>query len=607
MASDWQPVSSLERVPWNDVAKKVVVEVKDEEGNIGSVQQAVIRGRPDKTKAPPGGATGLCSVEAAGRSASGGAWFALAGAMLAGTALARRKSARDRVRPPLRSALHAAGSVGAMLLAGSWAGCTCSSETTSHEEIPEPELDAGVEASNVVTLLPGLIGSYTSAAAASDGTLWVAGYLEADWDNGNPYGDLVVGKYDKALDRVQWEIIDGVPSTPEPDPTVYDVNGFRGGQTEAGDDVGLWTSIAIGPSGKPSVAYYDATNGALKYAAYDGSRWKIHEVWSQEFAESGRYAKLLFVGGKPAIGFQSVGPAPAGGHARSAAIVAIAQKADPAGSGDWGMQEVEADEATPCRQKYCQAGEKCQASTFKCTKVGKCNPECASGTACINGVCEAIIDNTKVDSYPDATGGYVAMAVDPEGRLGVVFYDRIRGNLKMARQDAKGNFGATKLVDGEANGADTGDVEIGAALHITASGDWHIAYVDGWKEALKYAMVKGGSEIQTPEWVDLGSSVGGQKFGDGRHMVGDDANIWVTKSGEVHIAYQDSTVGRLRWAVGVPESGGGHKWTLKEVEQEGFAGFFPKQVATESSTRIVNWWRKAGSKTYGDVRVLDAP
>ena len=600
--TEWTSMASFDRVPWNEAAKNVTVEVKDEEGNIGSVQQAVIRGRPDKTKTTGTTTPGLCSVGTPGGSTSSGAWYVLAGAAALGMALGRR----NRRKAGASAARRLLGSLGAMLLAGSWAGCTCSSSTSTEEPVPEPEQDAAPEAGPLVTLEPGLIGSYTSVATASDGTLWVAGYLEADWDNGNSYGDLVVGKYDETLKRVKWEIVDGVPTEPAPDPTVYDINGFRGGQTEPGDDVGLWTSVAIAPNGKPAVAYYDATNGALKYAAYDGTKWKIHEVWSQASAESGRYAKLVFVGGKPAIGFQSVGPAPAGGFARSAALVALATKAEPAVAQDWNMQEVEADEATPCRQKYCQTGEKCQASTMKCTAVGKCTPDCASGTACINNVCEAIIDNTKIDSYPDATGGYIAMATAPGDQLGVVFYDRIRGNLKMALQD-KGEFGASKLVDGEASNVDTGDVGIGAALFITSAGDWHVAYVDGWKEALKYVMIKGGTEVQTPEWVDLGTGVDGTKFADGHHMVGDDANIWVTKSGDVHIAYQDSTTGKLRWAVGTPQSGAGHKWTVKEVAQDGFAGFFPKQIVTDSSTRIVNWWRTAGSKTVGDVRVVTPP
>jgi len=94
------------------------------------------------------------------------------------------------------------------------------------------------------------------------------------------------------------------------------------------------------------------------------------------------------------------------------------------------------------------------------------------------------------------------------------------------------------------------------------------------------------------------------KFTDGRHIVGDDANITISVAGDVRIAYQDATAGTLRWAVGVPSGSAAHTWTRKIVQQDGFAGFFPQQVVLEASTKIVNWWRKGGAKIEGDVRVV---
>ena len=60
----------------------------------------------------------------------------------------------------------------------------------------------------------GLIGEYTSVAVASDGTIWVAGYNDADVTNGLLYGDLVVGKYDTGKQAVQWQDVDGLPPPP---------------------------------------------------------------------------------------------------------------------------------------------------------------------------------------------------------------------------------------------------------------------------------------------------------------------------------------------------------------------------------------------------------
>jgi hypothetical protein len=593
--SEWVPLAAANRVKWVASGRDVSVEVKDEEGNIGTSKQALVRGRPDKN---PGGGplppAGGCSVSSSSSSGTALGW--LAGAALLGV-VARRRRGRGLAR--------ALGSVGAMLLAGSWAGCTCGSNTAAEPDPELPGTDAGPDGDPTITLEPGLIGSYCSAQVASDGTVWVAGYSEADWDNGNSYGDLVVGKYNSSINRVEWEPVDGVPSSPPPDTEVYNPNGWRGGQAEPGDDVGLWTSLVLHQE-LPRVAYYDATNGALKYASYDGASWKTHTVYKKPAVEAGRYAKLLFVGGRPVIAFQAMGPAAAGGFSRSAVVVARGKSATPGAGSDWDFDEVDSDEQTPCRQRFCPSGDKCEAATFKCATPGTCKPDCASGTACIDGGCAPIIDNTKIDSYPDALGGYIAMAVGPNEQLGLVYYDRLHGNLKQARQD-KGEWQATKILDGQQAGTppvDTGDVGIGASLFITESGDWHVSYADGFKESLKYMLLKGGTEPQAPEVVDKGTGLGTQVFGDGQHIVGDDSNIQVTKAGVVHIAYQDATVGRLRWAVGTPESGSGHKWELKVIDQDGFAGFFPRQVTTTTSTKVVNWWRKAGSRTLGDVRLV---
>ena len=54
---------------------------------------------------------------------------------------------------------------------------------------------------------------YAAPLALAGDKLWVAGYLEADYDNSFQYGDLVVGTYDGT--KVNWTIVDGVPDLPE--------------------------------------------------------------------------------------------------------------------------------------------------------------------------------------------------------------------------------------------------------------------------------------------------------------------------------------------------------------------------------------------------------
>ena len=42
--------------------------------------------------------------------------------------------------------------------------------------------------------------------------------------------------------------------------------------------VGEFTSIALDPTGKPCISYYDIGNGDLKFARWTGSNWNIQTV-----------------------------------------------------------------------------------------------------------------------------------------------------------------------------------------------------------------------------------------------------------------------------------------------------------------------------------------
>lgn len=605
-SSDWVPVSELADVPLTATGP-VVVEVRDEEGNIASKQQGLIRGRPDKTLGSGAEAACGCSVPGSDGSrglAGASALFAL-GLIGLAVRMRRRRSDRPAARPARRSLGGAMGSVALLALAGSWTGCSCSDDT----EASSPEPDAGIGACGTegadpcVVLEPGLVGSYTSAAVAPDGTLWVAGYNEADWEGNVSYGDLVVGKWNGS--SVEWEQVDGVPDE-EVDDTVYDTESWRGGLDVAGPDVGQWTSTQVDDAGNPRVAYWDMTNKALKLAAFDGASWSVSTVYQQSGEEAGRYAKLLIVGGVPTVAFQVITGAD-NGFATSKVVLGRASSANPSGPGDWTFEDVAVDAETPCRDRLCAGTQKCFLDTMQCAERTKdCEPSCASGTGCRDGACYDLVDGTKLDTYPEAIGGYVSLARGPSGELGIVYYDRIRGNLMQARQE-QGAW-VTALLDGQTSDdppVDTGDVGMGADLAIDEAGDWHVAYVDGFDETLKYMrLAQSGTELVGIEIVDDGTGTDDGTFDDGRHIVGDDASITVSPAGDVRIAYQDATAGTLRWAVGAPSAGAEHTWSRKVILQDGFGGFFPQQVMVNGSTQIVNWWRKGGAKIEGDVRVL---
>ncbi len=215
------------------------------------------------------------------------------------------------------------------------------------------------------------------------------------------------------------------------------------------------------------------------------------------------------------------------------------------------------------------------------------------------GVCKDKRTAAELETYPEGSGAYVAVAREKAGGLGIVFYDRVKGNLMMATKSS-GSW-VSAVLDGEANGADTGDVGIGATLAIDDAGVWHVAYSNGYDESLQYMSINNGA-ASAPEVIDDGAGIEGTPFDDGRHIVGDDASIHVTPGGDIQVSYQDATVGSLRWALGTP-SANGHSWAVKVVQQDGFAGAFSKIVQQGGAAKVVNWSRKIGEKNVGDVAV----
>ena len=566
----------------------IEVEARDEDGHIGTVRQPIIRGRADAAGTGCG-----CRIEGRSDERPSSWLFALGLAFAA--AWRRRESSGTPSRGPRKvEARRALAVLGVVLFGGLWSGCSCSDESAAATPAPGCRGRGDCQ-----VIRPGLIGAYTSGAAASDGTVWVAGYLEANWEDDLSFGDLVVGRLEG--ETVAWKVVDGLPVDAEVDIETYDPKGFRGGMIDAGDDVGLWTSVAIDGAGMPAVAYYDASHSALRYASYSGDSWSITTVQQIDDADIGRYAKLRFVGGKPVIAYMFLEPA-AGNAVRSGVRLATGSATD-AASAQWSFEEAAVDEDTPCTADLCGLGTACVLETRTCAdRMTDCAADCG-GDECVSiggtSQCAPVAGSGGTKSYPDALGLYVSADLKPDGSLGLAFYDRIHGNVVMASNS--GGQWVSTILDGESGGQDTGDKGIGTSLDIDAQGHWHVAYVDGLNEGLNYLMVQDGTTPGAPEVVDdgLGS-------GDGQHLVGDDSNVYVTPGGEVHISYQDATAGQLRYAVGTP-SGEAHSWNNGPVTQDGFAGAFSVQLEVEGAHRVLNWWRLASPAAHADVRVVSAP
>ncbi len=591
--SEWMPSTSAEQLFVPEEAESIEVEVMDESGNVGTAQQELIRGLPHD--AGDGGCG--CVVPAAPE--RGSKWpLVLLGLGLLGLRSRSRSAKQLPAKKKLRSlgsvltqskTAQAVGIVTVMGIGGSFSGCSCDDDPTdplANYKCEDPCVD----------LEPGLIGSYTGAAVDDGGTLWVSGYLEANYDSAfTAYGDLVVGKLDG--DKVAWEIVDGVPLDPKPDGAVANLKGFRGGQTVAGDDVGIWSSVALDPvSGLPRVAYYDRTNKALKLASFNGTAWEIAVVQDDAVADIGKYAKLGYDGNTPVIAYMALEASEGPGFTRSSLRLARGTQTG------FTFEDVAVNESTPCRNGFCGGGTQCVADLGVCANTGSSCGECADGESCVavEGVdsCQVLLTSTKLDPYPVATGLYVSLAEIPGGGVGIAYYDRVVGTVNVA---AKGGDGWESIVvDGGPQPDGTySDVGVGTSLFIGADGVWHLAYVDGYNESLKHATVADGV-VEGTELVDDGLSVNGVPNEDGQHVIGDDANVFVNAQGGVQITYQDATSGTLRAAT---RSDTG--WSVKILQSDVFGGFFSRQVDVNGSLNVVHWGRQIlDGKGVGDVSVV---
>jgi hypothetical protein len=565
------------------------------------VSQPLIRGRSDPTLAAGGSGCGGCATSKKSTRLDVVVSLAGLGALLL---LAMRRRSR---RFPKGAA--AVGACATLLVAASTEGCACGSsggsdQTGCGSDCNQPCQEA---------IPMGLVGSYTSVAKAKDGTIWVAGYNEEYAPpTGEPqlYGDLVVGKYDLGKQRVGWTTVDGLPARTDGTCPDNDPAGWRKGETDPGDDVGLWTTMQLDGNDDPMVAYYDATHGALKFTSYDGHNWATpHTVSHAAQSDIGRYAKMILVDGSPVIAHLVMEPG-LNGKMRTKIVLAKATTPTPHQASDWAFEDTVTNEDGPCRASVCTSDQVCVKDTGACQpKIDGCTPaDCGTGKACVTisgkATCSAVVADTVAESYPDAYGDYVNLAKTQSG-LGIVFYDRVHGNL-VAASNAGGAWSPV-ILDGETGtrpkATDTGDDGIGASLYVDANDNWHVTYVNGITEALTYLVAPGGANPK-PEIVDdgAGEKIDGKPFADGKHVVGDDSYVQVDDNGTVTIAYQDATAGTLRIATGT-EQQTGHNWSLKVVDQTGkFAGYFPHPVPDDA--QWANWFRAvdpASKESNGDV------
>lgn len=520
---------------YGDDDGQLVVHVKDELGNTATAQVAPFHGTASKAG---------CACDSRTTPSSGTLLLVLAVGFLV-----------LRKRPLRTHALRALWAGGALFCA-TQPGCSCNN--AKEGEQPPCEVDADCPTTDCAggslafcvdqmcqcanDIPVGRLGPYSDVAAGPDGAIWVSAYAQT-------YGDLVVAKVSGAgrIDDAVWEWVDGVPAGP----VVVPGASVRGGISDHGTDVGMYTSIAVAPDGTPMVSYFDRDTASLKLAQKVGGTWQTHVVDAGTGAGDksrliGMYTSLTLRGddGRPGIAYLAHVTDENGSHAE--VRFASAQVAHPAAAADWQTLVVDTAALPPV------------------------DP-----------------DNPSIYPLPEGLGLFIDSARLPNQAPVVTYYDRANGDLKVARFDvAAGKFAAPVVLDGS-GGFDAG---WSPSIAVDAQGVVHVAYVGATADDLKYATDAAGAR---PEVIDDGLRFNGTTV-DGLdkpelHFVGDDASIVLTAAGPV-VAYQDATTQELL----VARKGSDGKWMHTSIAGAtdpwpGGYGFFAASAVAGSQLVMSSW------------------
>ena len=398
----------------------------------------------------------------------------------------------------------------------------------------------------------GRLGPYSDVATGPDGTIWVSAYHAQ-------YGDLVVAKVDPTVGRIPdtaWEWVDGVPDGP----VIVPQSLFRHGIAAKGEDVGMYTSIAVAPDGTPEVTYFDRDTGSLRFASRGPDGTWTHHVIEQGSGELGETGALIGMytsltlrtdNGNPGVAYLAH-VADLQNGPRAEVRFASAQSMHPGSTGEWMTFIVD---------------------TAPLPAVDANNPD--------------------IYPLPAGLGLFVDLARAPDQSPVVVYYDRSAGELKVNKFNVSaGQFGTPTVLDG------TGDVDAGwsPSVAVDGAGVVHVAYVDATHDDLVYTTDAVGAKR---EIVDDGRRIVGTTV-DGLpkpeyHFVGDDASLVLANAGQLPmIAYQDATTQELLLTTRAVDGNNNPIWNRISVAGHtdpwpGGYGFFASDVLSGTDIVMSTW------------------
>ncbi|HEY1546471.1 MAG TPA: hypothetical protein VGG28_01560, partial [Kofleriaceae bacterium] len=531
--------AGIEQSTYQQIALNGQVQVfaRDEAGNISIALVAPFHGTE--------GAQG-CACNSSGAPSSGSlVIIGLVGIIML------RKRRRIRVSPRVLRVFMWAGIVVVVSMAPS---CSCNNhnqaceQTSDCTECPNGELPFCVDNMCVCnTDVPiGQLGPYSAVAVAPDGTAWVSAYHQT-------YGDLVVAHVDGAgrIADNAWTWVDGVPSGPVTVPG----STIRGGITDNGEDVGMYTSIAVATDGTPMVSYFDVDRGGLKMAYYTPPASAGSATGSDVVLNAGWTITDVDVGNGSAGMFSSISIDPT---TNKAGIAYLAHTSS-------GTAEL----------RYALAGTEMPSGPSDWTTTT---------------VDTGPIPDGSDDIYPlpDGLGLWSASARNPKDQTPVIaYYDRGTGELKLATYS--GSTWTTSVLDGGtgSNGTSTDEGWM-PSIAVDPSGTAHVSYASAAANQLRY-VVQG----QAPVTVDNGYRISGTSP-DGLpqptfDFVGANSGL-VLIAGAPYIAYQDATTQEL--LLGNQLANGSWQHTSiagATTPWPGAYGFFASDALQASNIVMSNW------------------
>lgn len=388
------------------------------------------------------------------------------------------------------------------------------------------------------------------SVVARDGNVYVSCYSDR-------YTDLVVATVDGT--GFVPEAVDGVPDGP----VSLDPEGYRGGITAKGPNVGTFTSASIATDGTVYVSYADESEGPLKLARGVPGSWDTHDVetYTDENVRVWYTALQLLGDGRPAVAYMVGGLVDPGDPTRRVSQVryAVAQVTDPGDASDWDIEVVDAT-WIPCAE-LCGSDELCVADTWTCAPEDPGCGDCAAGEGCVAGACVAILEEPAWLDHPEGIGLYIHAGLLSDGRPVLAYHDRSSGLARLAIHDGAA-WNATTL-----EGDEYHDVGLYISMAIDASDVLHLSYIEALSSTndLIYAQVDSTGALILRELIDNGNR--GNGINDD---VGADSLIFFDGNTPT-VLYQDGTTVDLLIAV----RNGTNDWTWSPLlEGDLNDGFF---------------------------------